>query len=140
MSPDCSVTKEGIAGELLEMAWEPEVQEVRGALDRARRKDGVDEVRPGIFRVKTGTERPQLARRDLQSLIRKLRKAILNQPLANRRLALARLLLNVEDEISSVVPDIVATAVEESRRSAPDETRAFLDGVLAMPEVWLHPR
>ena len=30
--------------------------------------------------------------------------------------------------------------MEESRRSAPDETRAFLDGVLAMPEVRLHPR
>ena len=85
------------------MAWEPGVQEVCGALERARREDRVDEVRPGIFWVKTGAERPQLARRDLQSLIRKLRKAILNLPLANRRLALARLLLNLEDEISSVV-------------------------------------
>lgn len=135
-----SVTNGGIPGDLLEMAWEPAPAAARGALDRARRADRVSEIRPGIFKVTTGAERAQLSRRDLQGLIRKLRKAVLKQQEVAQRFALARLLLNLQDEVTSVVLDVVATAAEAARQQAPDETRQFLDEVLQNPQVRRYSR
>ena len=76
----------------------------------------------------------------LQSLGGKLRKAIRAKPPASQALPLARLWLNLEDRVSSATLGVIAEAVEEARRHAPDATRVFLEDVLKRPEMREYPR
>ena len=135
-----SVEEDGVPIDLIEMAAQSSPADVCAALLQAKKANRVSEVRPGIFRGQTGAGRPTLPRRDLQSLGGKLRRAIQAQPPPAQALALGRLLLNLEGDVSSAALGVIAELVEETRRHAPDATRVFLDEVLKRPEMGEFPR
>ena len=130
-------SQEGVAREILQLASDSTATELRAALDRAQGEKRIREVRAGVFKLRAGIEPTELSKSERQALLARIRKAIAGSPPPAQAVTLARLLFNLDSDVSGRTLSAVADVAERARPDEPDAVRSLLEEVLAERAVWL---
>ncbi len=130
-------SQEGVAREILQLASDSTATELRVALDRAQGEKRIREVRAGVFKLRAGIDPNELSKSERQALLARIRKAIAGSPPPAQAVTLARLLFNLDSDVSGRTLSAVADVAESARPDEPDAVRSLLEEVLAERAVWL---